>query len=119
MAAQQGNRPASRQVYYVKDNGLGISEAYQHRVFMAFNRLHPDVSRGEGVGLALVKRMVERQEGSMWLESAVGVGSTFFVALRARSEDDSKVMRRPATHVSITASGEQGNEARTHLDRTG
>ena len=70
-------------VYYVKDNGLGIPEAYHKRVFTAFNRLHANVAQGEGVGLALVRRMVERHGGKIWVESAAGVGSTFFVALPA------------------------------------
>jgi signal transduction histidine kinase len=68
-------------VYYVKDNGLGIPEAYHQRVFMAFNRLQADVAQGEGVGLALVRRMVNRLGGRIWLQSAAGVGTTFFVAL--------------------------------------
>ena len=68
-------------VYYVKDNGLGIPEAYHSRVFTAFNRLHADTASGEGIGLALVRRMVERHGGSIWMESAPGVGTTFFAAL--------------------------------------
>lgn len=67
--------------YYVKDNGLGISEGHLPKVFVAFQRLHPDVAQGEGIGLALVRRIVERHGGRVWVESAVGVGSTFFVAL--------------------------------------
>jgi signal transduction histidine kinase len=72
---------AGLQTYFVKDNGLGIPEAYQSRVFLAFQRLHADVAQGEGVGLALTYRMVGRLGGKMWLESAAGAGSTFFVAL--------------------------------------
>jgi signal transduction histidine kinase len=79
-AGQEGT-PAGLQTYYVKDNGLGIPEAYQQRVFLAFQRLHADVVQGEGVGLALVYRMVGRLAGRIWLESTAGVGSTFFVAL--------------------------------------
>jgi signal transduction histidine kinase len=67
--------------YYVRDNGLGIPEAYQPRVFLAFQRLHADVAQGEGVGLALVYRIVGRLGGKIWLRSAEGVGSTFYVAL--------------------------------------
>jgi signal transduction histidine kinase len=68
-------------VYYVKDNGLGIPEAYHSRMFTAFNRLHADASSGEGIGLALVRRMVERLGGSISMQSAPGVGSTFYTAL--------------------------------------
>ena len=49
-----GNALAGFHVYYVKDNGLGIPEAYHQRVFTAFNRLHANVAQGEGIGLALV-----------------------------------------------------------------
>ncbi len=58
-------------------------EAYHQRVFTAFNRLQANVAQGEGIGLALVRRMVERHGGKIWLESAAGVGTTFFVALPA------------------------------------
>jgi signal transduction histidine kinase len=75
-------------VYYVKDNGLGIAPAYHQRMFTAFNRLHADVSQGEGIGLALVRRMVERHGGRIWLESSAGVGSTFFVSLLANGGEN-------------------------------
>ncbi len=68
-------------VLYVRDNGLGIPQAQQDKVFLAFQRLHPGVAEGEGIGLALVRRVVERHQGRVWLQSAAGVGSTFYVAL--------------------------------------
>jgi signal transduction histidine kinase len=71
----------STQVYFVKDNGLGIPEEYLKKIFTGFRRLHPAVADGEGIGLALVKRVVERHGGQIWVESIVGEGSTFFVAL--------------------------------------
>ncbi len=77
----QEGAPAGLQTYFVKDNGLGIPDTYQQRVFLAFQRLHADVIQGEGIGLALVYRMVGRLGGRIWLESTAGVGSTFFVAL--------------------------------------
>jgi light-regulated signal transduction histidine kinase (bacteriophytochrome) len=67
--------------YYVKDNGLGIPAAYQHKVFQAFQRVHPEVAKGEGMGLAIVHRAVQRHRGKVWVESKAGEGSTFFVAL--------------------------------------
>lgn len=69
--------------YFVKDNGLGIAESYLPKVFAIFQRLHGNVAAGEGVGLALVKRVVERHGGKVWVESVEGVGSTFFVAFPA------------------------------------
>jgi signal transduction histidine kinase len=65
----------------VKDNGLGIPELYKPKIFQAFQRLHPDAAKGEGIGLVLVRRMVERHGGKMWLESTEGAGTTFFVSL--------------------------------------
>jgi PAS domain S-box-containing protein len=67
--------------YFVRDNGLGIAEEFQAKVFQAFKRLHPHVASGDGMGLAIVRRMVERQGGKVWIKSVAGSGSTFFVAL--------------------------------------
>lgn len=75
------------QTYFIKDNGLGIAESYLPKVFAIFQRLHGDVAVGEGVGLALVKRVVERHGGKVWVESQAGVGSTFFVAFPSEAKD--------------------------------
>ena len=81
-SARGGDRVPSH-TYYVKDNGLGIPKAYQEKLFLAFKRLHPDVASGEGIGLALVRRVVERHGGKIWVESAEGQGSTFRFTLPA------------------------------------
>jgi signal transduction histidine kinase len=70
--------------YFVKDNGLGIAAEHLPKIFLAFQRLHPTAAPGEGIGLPLVRRMVERHGGRIWVESAVGQGSTFFVSLPAQ-----------------------------------
>ena len=70
--------------YYVRDNGVGIPQAYLPQLFRAFQRLHGGESSGQGTGLALVKRIAERHGGRIWVESTVGAGSTFFVALPAQ-----------------------------------
>jgi PAS domain S-box-containing protein len=76
-----GHRTESdgKQTYYVKDNGLGIQSSYLPQLFQAFRRLHPDVAGGEGMGLTIVRRVVERHGGRIWAESEPGRGTTFFV----------------------------------------
>ncbi|MEJ0004710.1 MAG: ATP-binding protein [Pararobbsia sp.] len=81
--------PRPTHVFFVKDNGLGIPARYLSKMFNAFQRLHGNVAKGEGIGLALVRRMVERHSGRVWLESAEGVGSTFFVELPAEAPRES------------------------------
>ncbi len=67
------DNPNGNHVYYVRDNGLGIPAAYHPRVFTAFARFQTVASQGEGVGLALVSRMVERHGGRIWLRIERGV----------------------------------------------
>ena len=67
-------------VFYVKDNGMGIAHEFYEQVFGLFNKLDPK-SDGTGVGLALVKRIIEVHRGRIWIESEPGVGSTFFFTL--------------------------------------
>ena len=78
--APQPGAPRTR-TYYVRDNGLGIPSAYMSKTFRAFQRLHGDIAKGDGIGLALVRRIVERHGGRVWVESAEGAGSTFFIVL--------------------------------------
>ncbi len=67
--------------YFVRDNGLGIDPGHQQKIFHAFQRAHPGVGSGEGLGLAIVARAIERHRGRVWVESRAGAGSTFFFTL--------------------------------------
>lgn len=68
--------------FWVKDNGAGLSPAQQAQVFERFTRFHPELE-GHGLGLSIVKRIVERLGGEVGVESAVGKGSTFSFTLPA------------------------------------
>jgi signal transduction histidine kinase len=65
-------------VFAIRDNGVGIEELQKENVFQIFRRLHGREIPGNGIGLALSKRIVEAHGGSIWVESVPGVGSTFY-----------------------------------------
>ena len=73
-------------VFYVKDNGIGISPEHVDQVFKMFKRLHgrDDYGGGSGAGLTIVKKLVERHGGTVWLTSVLGQGSTFYFSLPTR-----------------------------------
>jgi PAS domain S-box-containing protein len=102
LAPEDGPHP-SWKTFYVRDNGVGIPAELQAKVFVAFQRLSPKLAAGEGMGLTLVQRIVERHGGQIWVESATDVGSTFYFTLPtsadAPSHADFKVSRLgvPAT----------------------
>jgi PAS domain S-box-containing protein len=68
-------------LFSFKDNGLGFEPQYKERIFGIFQRLQTDRSTGNGIGLAICKRTIERQGGRIWTESTLGVGSTFYFTL--------------------------------------
>ncbi|MBI4825379.1 MAG: DUF3365 domain-containing protein [Nitrospirae bacterium] len=75
-----GHKEGNLSVYCVEDNGIGIASEHQKQIFHIFHQLDPSKA-GEGLGLVIVQRMVERHGGKIWVESEAGKGSRFFVAL--------------------------------------
>ncbi len=72
----------SRVTYCVADNGIGIAPEHINKVFDIFHQLSPDAGvPGEGLGLTIVRRIVARQDGKIWMTSEVGVGTKVFVQL--------------------------------------
>jgi signal transduction histidine kinase len=68
-------------IIFVKDNGMGIDPQFQTKIFGLFDKLNP-ASEGTGIGLAIIKRIIETNGGKIWVESeGLGKGSTFCFTL--------------------------------------
>jgi signal transduction histidine kinase len=106
-----GQTSGSMAQYWVRDNGVGISASAQPRLFQVFQRLHPHMAPGEGMGLAIVKRVVERHGGQVRVQSDENAGATFHVTLPAADGTNAIVdgtgTSRHAPHRMSTASEKQ------------
>jgi PAS domain S-box-containing protein len=78
-------RNGNEWIFSVQDNGIGVPKEYFDLIFVIFQQLNKqETFDGTGMGLAIVKRIVERHRGRIWLESEVGAGSTFFFSIPDR-----------------------------------
>ena len=69
-------------IFSIKDNGIGIDPANHAKIFDIFKRLHrKEIYPGTGIGLALVKRIILKHKGDIWVESSLGQGTTFFFSI--------------------------------------
>jgi light-regulated signal transduction histidine kinase (bacteriophytochrome) len=69
----------------VRDNGMGIDPRHADRIFQTFKRIHGDTYPGAGMGLAIARRVMDRHHGRIWVDSQLGQGATFFLALPKRA----------------------------------
>jgi len=68
-------------IYCLEDNGIGIAPEHQEKIFQMFYQLEPGKRQGQGIGLTIVRQIIDKHDGKLWLESEEGKGSKFFLSL--------------------------------------
>jgi len=81
------NQSQKPDIFFVRDNGIGIAPQYHENIFGLFNKLDAK-AEGTGIGLTLVKRIIEVHGGKIWVESEAGQGATFYFTLPNQKEKE-------------------------------
>src|SRR5581483_1414118 len=97
--------------FYVKDNGIGIDPAYHDKIFAIFQRLHDVKVEGTGVGLPIVKKIIDLNGGKIWVESERKNGATFFIRLPQKPRPQPVARRNQSSEVAADPSNPDPNGA--------
>ncbi|KXX72419.1 ATP-binding protein [Flammeovirga sp. SJP92] len=82
---------ANSWIFCIADNGIGIDHKKHHEIFQMFNKLHSDkLYKGQGIGLAFCKKIIELHQGKIWVESEKGMGSRFYFSINKNLTNEEK-----------------------------